>query len=472
MAPSVVIPIGYNATPTINVSMNGKKTVVSPLDFVQGNTKYITKTLESKFNNFFDYLTIVGDVIKDTRFPELGHLFRSHNILKYRKEYQSHIDRLLYIGSISSIHKIYIYNTHRITPYEALRLYNSLKTFNNNFSLIVVITAEDNIQLPVVEGVKFYLAKDTFNINGDIDKWREILNEEASTSLSYSDMMKYYPEIDLHHPIKKIRVAILLSGQWRCNQTNITNYPIDDRCGLSFNRLIKFISNKLIEEKNVLVCEPDIFICTDNFNVNLTYDTYKGIKLSCLMDCKRFIGDFEGYDFKGEEKMLVDAAKERMMMRPEFEINVGMVMQWYKLYMAHKMMENYENKNNIRYDLIMRIRPDAFFKNDVTNEQINELCNGGEILQTDGDWYAFGTRKIMDRYCSLIHSYGSYIFMDNVRDFDFNAIWYKKNYYEIKNIERWTYSPEVQLCEHLIDSGLNAKIRRVHATELSNHRKK
>lgn len=115
------------------------------------------------------------------------------------------------------------------------------------------------------------------------------------------------------------------------------------------------------------------------------------------------------------------------------------VIQFHKLKLAYNMMERYEVMHNVHYNIIVRMRPDSLF---IKPYEIKSIT--GNHLEIQSDWFAVGTRDVMQSYCSLINVYADYYFKHN-------GMWSKEEYYKLEE-HRWNFSPEVQLIEHLMKS--------------------
>lgn len=67
--------------------------------------------------------------------------------------------------------------------------------------------------------------------------------------------------------------------------------------------------------------------------------------------------------------------------------NLGIISMYYKIYMCNKLKNEYAKANNIKYDCVIRIRPDGVLNNSLS---INELNNLNDI------WV--GTKDANDRW--------------------------------------------------------------------------
>jgi hypothetical protein len=77
---------------------------------------------------------------------------------------------------------------------------------------------------------------------------------------------------------------------------------------------------------------------------------------------------------------------------------------FYKLYKCYNLLVNYENKNNIKYDIIIKSRFDGIFYNlDDYDLRSFNFENRVYVHGTEFhifDWWIIGNRYIMDKYCN------------------------------------------------------------------------
>ena len=83
--------------------------------------------------------------------------------------------------------------------------------------------------------------------------------------------------------------------------------------------------------------------------------------------------------------------------------------QFYKLKKCFDLMSEYENKNNFKYDLVIRSRFDIFIDNlnlitsncKLFNQEICASYGTGHLI----DWWAIGKRDIMEKYCNYYNNF-------------------------------------------------------------------
>ena len=82
----------------------------------------------------------------------------------------------------------------------------------------------------------------------------------------------------------------------------------------------------------------------------------------------------------------------------------AIMIQYYKLYKCYNLMVDYENKNNFKYDIIIRSRPDLCLTN-LNNYDIRSFNLSNNLycynygISICPCW-AIGNRFIMDKYCN------------------------------------------------------------------------
>lgn len=88
--------------------------------------------------------------------------------------------------------------------------------------------------------------------------------------------------------------------------------------------------------------------------------------------------------------------------------------QLYNIKSCHNLIEKYESSNNLKYDIIIRVRPDEFWFEKIQDSDIDYVFNnkcigtpqsyiGGSIsgLHVVNDRFAMGSRQIMSEYCDM-----------------------------------------------------------------------
>ena len=217
-----------------------------------------------------------------------------------------------------------------------------------------------------------------------------------------------------------------------------------------YNKQLK----NLIESNN-----PDIFIytsTTDSLRHEKGNSRINSVRLLELIETdenyKKDILDIYGDRVKD---IFLEKEKEEILKAKPFDENYNKsdIWQWHrkaqfeKLYKCYKMMEKYSEINNIKYDVVIRCRPDIIFKRDIDigeyinkeKKQENKLyCFGGWPVSSKAmadkraffDGFAFGSYDTMKKYCSVF-----------LRE----------------NPEQGPFTPENQIVLHLNDNNIYIK---------------
>lgn len=80
----------------------------------------------------------------------------------------------------------------------------------------------------------------------------------------------------------------------------------------------------------------------------------------------------------------------------------------YKIQSAQNLVNDYSEKNNIQYDIVIRTRSDVEYKDFLTSDLLHKLKDGNLLIDSYGngrnrcgDVLAIGLLKDMDSYCNL-----------------------------------------------------------------------
>ena len=128
--------------------------------------------------------------------------------------------------------------------------------------------------------------------------------------------------------------------------------------------------------------------------------------------------------------------------------------QLKKMYNCNKMMHDYEKENNLKYDAVIRIRPDFVFAKKIIVEQI---INGEEEVYMFGGWPCPPENRFMHQF--LFDGFA--LAKPNVMD-TFCNLYLKENPYpplpEFKQYRKdWGDNVEYQLRTHLEENKIKVK---------------
>jgi len=242
----------------------------------------------------------------------------------------------------------------------------------------------------------------------------------------------------------KKNIAILIVGQIRTNSLGTGNNN-------TFVNTFKpiFLNDQITEKYNI-----DIFMVIDKINTEKAFD-YFGSHLKKMiqldyeniknpLDLDLYIHNYmEFYNYRKNNPQLFPVVTNP---RPIY------IYKFYKLYCAYVTMKEYEENNNLKYDYIMKIRPDTSFHASFLTD-ISKFEHHNLELMCYNDYGFFGKYDIMSHICQLIFVYGKYNYKEIKHEnwITLNILFH--DYY--LNLDSqwpcWSESPEVQLIEHIID---------------------
>ena len=221
-------------------------------------------------------------------------------------------------------------------------------------------------------------------------------------------------------------IAILLCGEMRNNMLSLN--PINSKFTDTFYKNV--ITQEVRNNYNI-----HIFIVSDNGNIETIIQYFKELKNLYLMNINythiNTLLEIESEDYY--KNLYIDTYQNS-----KFTIYPTAIQQYYKIYLCYLLMKDYEKKN-INFDYIMRCRLDSIFFNINFISIIDNLNNIiNEKIYLDGDWFIFGTYKIMSEYSKLLLTYGNFNLIDS------------NNCNNNIDLNRWNHAPETQLMELLI----------------------
>lgn len=229
----------------------------------------------------------------------------------------------------------------------------------------------------------------------------------------------------------KKKVAVLFSGQlrgdWEANLKDIISeivHPLEADCFVfTWNKIADWPglggsptwSKRFL--RRIVNPVPEI-IRTKNSLQKKCPAVYKKLSKACLskLDILKF------NKFSCVKSVVAHDEKE-------FELNFGTTSsaskQYYALYQVYQEMMQYEKNNNIRYDIVIRIRPDiklsakGVIKNIVDNLKINEVITGGFGKIGSDDSFLIGCRNsIKNLFLLWENAKNNYVPYINFPNFD------------------------------------------------------
>lgn len=238
----------------------------------------------------------------------------------------------------------------------------------------------------------------------------------------------------------KKRVAILFSGQMRTNSLN-SDYNND---------------NLILEElrKN--------FINTE-FNNNYDYDVYFSVDSIDINKTKDFFGDHLKNIHITEQNWYMNPIESAV---PEYSYfhnkylkidfqncdnHAHALYQYYRMYCAYNLLKNYQKNNNVKYDYLVRIRPDIRLMQDITPLfNILETSNKINIIM-EHEQLCILKYKLEDMF-KLIEYYG--VYTDEVfkqHGYNYKTVFrhYIKTEGDMLDDRVYRFCPERQFVEYL-----------------------
>lgn len=150
---------------------------------------------------------------------------------------------------------------------------------------------------------------------------------------------------------------------------------------------------------NFIECNPDydfdIFISTWNTKNTVISHAYqrRNYENFELLDINEIIEHYNPVDIIFEENN--DELFSKFDYIRGVNITRAVISQFYKINQVGNLMINYSENNNIRYDYIVRIRPDVFFREPVILDKLDMSLINLEYddvgLRPDGTVSAFGS---------------------------------------------------------------------------------
>lgn len=173
----------------------------------------------------------------------------------------------------------------------------------------------------------------------------------------------------------------------------------------SFPNCVKNIKDNIINPLEQSGMKVYNFISTWDIDNWYQYDITKSeIKFNMI--------EIEKYDKSLFSKFISNKYREYPHLSgPDTHINS--ISMHYKIYRVWKLMEQFEKNNNITFDIIIRLRPDIIYSDQINIRHILDVLTNPVIYMPKWhgkyeivtrqimDQYAFGNRKVMKQYHSV-----------------------------------------------------------------------
>ena len=193
----------------------------------------------------------------------------------------------------------------------------------------------------------------------------------------------------------------------------------------TFKKTIESLNKNITDFDNI-----DIFIHTWNTIDRLTPSYYKECNNnSDIITADMIKTIYKPKDFSIETQML----KDPNITCPYNKISLeGHKYYFESFYKANELKNNYEKKNNFKYDIVIKSRPDVLFKTPLDLTKLNKNTtyllgnpiNNNADLHSIGNFRAFNVITIcnsenMDKIANFYNSIDKYIFVKLHKHSDF-----------------------------------------------------
>jgi hypothetical protein len=234
--------------------------------------------------------------------------------------------------------------------------------------------------------------------------------------------------------ISKKKVGIIYSGQMRSN--SLSNSYNEDYIILdSINK--NFLNTQFKNKYNY-----DIFFSVDDINIEKSKNFFKdNLKNIHITEKNWFMNNIKNqlipYEYFYDKYLQINFEG--------CENHINSLYQYYRLYCGYELLKDYEQKNNIKYDYYIRIRPDIRVMQDI-NFLLDILENDIKEIIFEHEQLCIFTNKYEDIF-NFIYYYG---FFKNPVD-KFNNIFnlFIKDFNGMVDDKISRYCPERQIIEYV-----------------------
>lgn len=251
-----------------------------------------------------------------------------------------------------------------------------------------------------------------------------------------------------------MNIAILLTGHFRGYKKVYRSFVDNILNPLKNHRVDIFIDtwNTLHTNNSYAYqCKNDISnteYLLDVNDINLKYSPQK-TRIDDWNDIKNFLKAKNFYP----EDLLAQLEKdnnERIKNRTSEPITIKdgyslIASQFYKFYSCNQLRKQYEKENNIKYDIIIKTRPDVIYFNPLNIETVD--ANFFYADHPYGDIFICGSGENIDIFCNAINNITNIIFNHITHPFNFDSEYHM---YSCEFFEEW----------NLLDGGVSVGKRK------------
>jgi hypothetical protein len=238
----------------------------------------------------------------------------------------------------------------------------------------------------------------------------------------------------------KKRVCILLTGQMRVNSLNLGE--------LNDNTLIDSFNTCLLNDNFKEKYNFDVFISTDSIDIEKakTFFGDENLKNVFLYDSNWYLNNIN-HNIKSFEHYEDKYSKINF---EECYSNSHILFMIYRLYTAYNLMINYQMETDIKYDYVIKLRPDSKLTKNIM-ELFDILETTDTQIITEHDHLVITKYELSDIF-KLMENYGEY--NENVNQkYNLYKYFFRDGIVYPDNVFR--FSPEKQFSDNISDKILS-----------------
>jgi len=233
----------------------------------------------------------------------------------------------------------------------------------------------------------------------------------------------------------KPRVAILYSGEMRSNSLN-PNYINDT---IILDATTKYLLNDEFKNKY----DFDVFICADNIDLKKATIFFGKANLKNIyLDTKNWYLNQIETNIPSYEHFYDNYCKIDFKNCMSHKRNT--ISQFYKLYSAYNLMLNYQKKHGVKYDYLIRIRPDSRIMQNIM-PLFNILETSNKKIIAEHDQFFILKYEYQDIF-KLVEYCGTYNEDVNLKS---NLYMYLMQHGNLYSNDILCFAPEKQFVDHV-----------------------
>jgi hypothetical protein len=241
----------------------------------------------------------------------------------------------------------------------------------------------------------------------------------------------------------KKRVGIIYSGQMRSNSLN-SDYKED-------NIILEYTSKHFLNTEFQEKYDYDVFFSVDTIDISKAKEYFKDhLQNVHITESNWYLNEIE-------EKIPEFASFYDKYLQIDFQGYTNhshLLYQYYRIFCGYKLLKDYEKKENICYDYLIRIRPDLIIMQDIMPLlDILETTTKQIIMEHE---HLYILTRDFEKVFHLIEYYG--IYREPLNSIDTNIIqhFFQKEVLYADHIMQ--FSPEQQLIQHIYQMTLDKQL--------------